>query len=166
VEDTVKRSTLVATTLAVAAAAGTGSIASPGPAGGWYSRLRKPAYQPPAAVFPIAWTTLYGDIAATSAAAIDGFRATGQEDKARQYSAALGINLALNAGWSWLFFRYHKLGASALGAAVLTVSSADLARRASQVNPRAGVALAAYPVWGAFATILSTHIWRLNRSIQ
>jgi translocator protein len=166
VEDTVKRSTLVATTLAVAAAAGTGSIASPGPAGGWYSRLRKPAYQPPAAVFPIAWTTLYGDIAATSAAAIDGFRATGQEDKARQYSAALGINLALNAGWSWLFFRYHKLGASALGAAVLTVSSADLARRAAQVNPRAGVALAAYPVWGAFATILSTHIWRLNRSIQ
>jgi translocator protein len=166
VEDTVKRSTLVATTLAVAAAAGTGSIASPGPAGGWYSRLRKPAYQPPAAVFPIAWATLYGDIAATSAAAIDGFRATGQEDKARQYSAALGINLALNAGWSWLFFRYHKLGASALGAAVLTVSSADLARRAAQVNPRAGVALAAYPVWGAFATILSTHIWRLNRSIQ
>jgi translocator protein len=166
VEDTVKRSTLVATTLAVAAAAGTGSIASPGPAGGWYSRLRKPAYQPPSVVFPVVWTALYGDIATTSALAIDRFRATGQDDKARRYAAALGVNLALNAGWSWLFFRYRKLGASVLGAAVLTVSSADLARRTAQADARAGVAASPYPVWCAFATVLSAHVWRLNRGFQ
>lgn len=161
-----KKSTLIATTLAVAAAAGTGSIASPGRAESWYSRVRKPAYQPPRAVFPLAWTALYADIAATSALAIDGYRSTGHDDKARNYATALGVNLLLNAGWSWLFFRYHKLGASALGAAVLTASSADLARRAAQADPRAGLALSAYPLWGAFATVLSTHIWRLNRGIQ
>ncbi|MGB7509033.1 MAG: tryptophan-rich sensory protein, partial [Mycobacterium sp.] len=27
----------------------------------------------------------------------------------------------------------------------------------------AGAALAAYPVWCAFATVLSTRIWQLNR---
>jgi translocator protein len=162
----VKRSTLAATTLAVATAAGTGSIASPGRAAGWYSRVRKPAYQPPRAVFPIAWTALYADIAATSAATIDGYRRAGRDDKARAYATALGVNLALNAGWTWLFFRFHKLGASALGAAVLTASSADLARRAAQGNPRAGLALLPYPLWGAFATVLSTHIWRLNRGIE
>jgi benzodiazapine receptor len=159
----VNRSTLAATSLAVAAAAGIGSIASPARVQSWYSRLRKPSYQPPRAAFPLAWTTLYGDIAATSAVAIDGFRANGQHDKANQYIAALGINLFLNAGWSWLFFRYHKLGASALGAGVLAASSADLVRRTAEADTRAGLALLPYPLWCGFATALSTHIWRLNR---
>jgi len=158
-----KRSTLAATTLAVATAAGTGSIASPRRVPTSYSRLHKPPYQPPGAAFPVVWTALYGDIAAASAVAIDAFREAGQDERARRYAAALSVNLLLNAGWSWLFFRYHKLGASALGAAVLTASSADLARRAGQANPRAAAALSAYPAWCAFATVLSTHIWRLNR---
>ena len=162
-EHTVKKSTLAATTVAVAAAAGTGSIASPGRTAGWYSRLRKPPYQPPGAVFPIVWTTLYGDIAATSAVAIDRFRAAGRDDAARRYVAALCANLIINAGWSWLFFRYHRLGASALGAAVLAVSSADLVRRTAQADPRAGLALSPYAVWCTFATFLATHVWRLNR---
>jgi translocator protein len=154
---------MAATTLAVAAAAGTGSIASPRRVPAWYSRLRKPPYQPPGAVFPAVWTTLYADIATTSALAINRFHAAGQRDKARRYAAALSANLLLNAGWSWLFFRYHKLGASALGAAALTASSADLARRTAEADPRAGLALSPYPLWCAFATVLSTHIWRLNR---
>ncbi len=157
------RSTLAATSLAVAAAAGSGSIASAKAVPAWYARLRKPPYQPPNAAFPLAWTTLYGDIAVTSAVAIDGFRAAGQPDKARRYAAALGVNLVLNAAWSWLFFRFHKLGASAAGAALLTASSADLARRAAQADPRAGLALSAYPLWCSFATTLATHVWRLNR---
>ncbi len=156
------KSVLAATTAAVAAAAASGSIASAKGIPAWYSRLRKPPYQPPNAAFPVAWTTLYGDIAATSAVAIDRFRTTGQQDKARRYAAALAVNLVLNAGWSWLFFGYHKLGASALGAAALTASSADLARRAAQADPRAGLALSAYPAWCAFATVLATHVWRLN----
>jgi tryptophan-rich sensory protein len=111
----------------------------------------------------VAWTTLYADIATSSAVAIDRLRATGQHDKARRYIAALSINLVLNAGWSWLFFRFHKLGASALGAAVLATSSADLARRTAEADRRAGLAIVAYPLWCTFATALATHVWRLNR---
>lgn len=157
------RSTLAATSLAVAATAVAGSIASGNAMSRWYSRLRKPTYQPPRAAFPTVWTTLYGDIAATSAVTIDRFRATGQHDKARGYAVALTVNLLLNAGWSWLFFRCHKLGASVVGAAALTASSADLVRRAAQATPRGGLALLPYPLWCGFATILSAHIWRLNR---
>jgi tryptophan-rich sensory protein len=159
----VNRSTLAATTLAVAAAAGTGSIAGPKRVPAWYSRLRKPPYQPPGAAFPVVWTALYGDIAATSAVAIDRLRTTGQHGKARRYVAALSVNLLLNAGWSWLFFRYHRLGAAALGAAALTASSADLVRRGAQADPWAGPALSPYPLWCAFATVLATHVWLLNR---
>ncbi|WP_172832007.1 tryptophan-rich sensory protein, partial [Mycobacterium asiaticum] len=68
---------------------------------------------------------LYTDIAATSAVTIDRLRATGRRDEARSYSIALAVNLVLNAGWSWLFFRFHKLGAS---------SRRPVARRRSMVT--------------------------------
>jgi tryptophan-rich sensory protein len=74
---------------AVATAAGAGSTASAKAVpDAWYSRLRTPPYQPPRAAFPAAWTTLYGDIAVTSAVALDRFRATHRQDKVRSYTAA------------------------------------------------------------------------------
>jgi benzodiazapine receptor len=162
----VNKQTLAATTLAVAAAAGLGSVASRPSTTGWYARLRKPRYVPPNGVFPVAWTTLYADISATSAVAIDRLRAAGRhgaDSEARNYVVALGVNLLLNAGWGWLFFKYHKLGASTIGAAALAASSADLARRTAAADARAGAALLPYPLWCAFATVMSGHIWVLNR---
>jgi tryptophan-rich sensory protein len=114
-------------------------------------------------VFPVAWTSLYTDIAVTSATAIDRLRAAGRQDEARNYVVALAVNLTLNAGWSWLFFRYQRLGASAVGAAVLAASSADLTRRTAAADPRAGAALLPYPLWCAFASAMSGHIGVLNR---
>jgi translocator protein len=161
--DNVNKVILAATTLAVAAAAGVGSVASRASASSWYSRLSKPSYVPPNAVFPVAWTSLYTDIATTSAAAIDRLRVTGRHEEARNYVVALGVNLILNAGWSWLFFKYHRLGASMVGAAVLAASSTDLTRRTARADPRAGAALLPYPLWAFFATAMSSHIWVLNR---
>jgi translocator protein len=159
----VNKQTLAATTLAVAAAAGVGSVASKPPVTRWYSRLRKPGYVPPNGVFPVAWTTLYADIAVSSATAIDRLRSAGRHDEARTYIVALAANLILNAGWTWVFFKYHKLGASAVGAVVLAASSADLARRTAAADRPAGAALLPYPLWCAFATAMSGHIWVLNR---
>lgn len=158
-----RKTTVLATSLATAAAAVTGSVASKSSVDTWYQTIRKPRYVPPNGVFPIAWTSLYADIATTSAAVIDRLRENRQDAAARAYIAALGTNLALNASWSWLFFKNHKLGASAVGAGLLAVSSADLARRAAAVDPKLGTALAPYPLWCTFATVMSTDIWRLNR---
>jgi len=79
------------------------------------------------------------------------------------YRGALGVNLVLNGGWSWLFFNRHQLGASAAAAAALIVSSADLASRAVSALGVRGAPLVACPLWCAFATVLSTHVWLLNR---
>ena len=157
------RKALVGTGLATAAAAVAGSAASREGVDGWYLKIRKPGYVPPNAVFPIAWTALYVDIAATSAAAIEKFRADGRDAKARGYIAALGANLALNAGWSWVFFGKRQLGPSVVVAAALAASSADLARRAGDADVKLGAALAPYPLWCTFATVMSADIWRLNR---
>lgn len=157
------RRTLWGTGLATAAAAVAGSVSSRRGVQGWYTTIRKPGYVPPNIVFPIAWTALYADIAVTSAAAIERLRADGRTARAGGYIGALAFNLILNAAWSWLFFGQRRLGTAALAAAGLAVSSADVARRAGEADAKLGVALAPYPLWCGFATVMSTDIWRLNR---
>ena len=75
---------------------------------------------------------------------------------------ALAVNLVLNTGWSWLFFRGHRPWLAAAECAVLTASSADLVRRVGAADRRAGFALAPYPAWCAFATALTVAIARRN----
>lgn len=157
------RKALLGTGLATAAAAVVGSMAGRDGVQGWYTTIRKPDYVPPNAVFPIAWTALCADIAATSAAVIERFRSDGDDGKARGYTAALGANLVLNAGWSWVFFGKRRLGPASVAAVALAASSADLARRAADADPKFGAALAPYPLWCTFAAVMSTDIWRLNR---
>ncbi len=148
---------------AFTAAALGGLATAPAVQSAWYRRLKKPGFQPPRQAFPIAWNILYTDIAVVSASTIDGLNDRGESAQAQAYTRALAVNLALNAGWSWIFFNRRRLGPATVVAGALTVSSADLARRAAAVNPTAGAALAAYPLWCTFATVLSTRIWQLNR---
>jgi len=156
--------TLVKTAGAAFVTAAVGGLAS-GPAveSDWYEKLRKPSFQPPRQAFPIVWPLLYADIAVVSAATVDQLDEQGRSDEARAYSLRLALNLVLNAGWSWLFFNRRWLGASAVGAAALTASSADLARRSVAVRGAPAAPLALYPLWCAFATALSSRIWWLNR---
>ncbi|WP_081635259.1 TspO/MBR family protein [Nocardia sp. BMG111209] len=142
----------------VAAAALAGAAAS-GSSSQWYRRLDKPGYQPPRQVFPLAWTSLYADIIVTTTAALH----RGSAGQRRGLRAALAVNMLLNGSWTWVFFRAHRLGAATAVAAALTVSSADLTRRTA-AGSRRGWWLAAYPVWCAFATVLSADIWNRNRS--
>jgi tryptophan-rich sensory protein len=147
----------------VTATAVLGGLASRPAQSTWYENLKKPPYQPPRQAFPIVWPVLYADIAVTSAATLDQLEEGGQHQQRRAYMAALVANLVLNGGWSWLFFNQRRLGTSAITAAALTVSSADLTRRSISVHGAKAAPLAAYPTWCAFATALSTHIWALNR---
>jgi tryptophan-rich sensory protein len=148
---------------AVATTAAAGSVASRDVSSAWYADLDKPPIQPPGPVFPVVWTTLYADLALTAARALDRLEAAGRHDEAAAYRRALAANLVLNAGWSWVFFRAHRLGPAVGVAALLALSSADLARRTGRVSPPAAAALAAYPAWCGFATVLSGEIWRRNR---
>lgn len=157
-----RAATLAKTAGAVFATAAVGGLASRPAESAWYAKLKKPSFQPPRQAFPIVWPILYADIAAVSAATLDELDGTAPV-KARAYRVALAANLVLNGGWTWLFFNQHRLGASAVAAAALTASSADLTRRGIAARgPGAGV-LAPYPLWCAFATALSSSIWWLNR---
>ncbi|WP_131103219.1 tryptophan-rich sensory protein [Ornithinimicrobium sufpigmenti] len=159
------------TAAAVTATSVLGGLAT-APDNRWYRRLDKPAWQPPAAAFPIVWATLYADIALVSGLTLDDLdrRAAGEggdarraDRKRRAYERALGINLALNASWSASFFRARRPALAAAHSAALAVSAADLARRAGRVRDTRGWALAPYAAWCAFATVLSGELARRNR---
>lgn len=166
-----KLMTVVWTAAATAATAAAGGIATD-PDSGWYRRLRKPEWQPPAIAFPVVWTALYADLAVSSAAALDSGGAAAdtpdtpgggtRQRELAAYRGALAANLVLNAAWSWLFWRARRPWLAAAECAVLTASSIDLMRRTHRLNRGAGVALAPYAVWCGFATVLSTAIARLN----
>lgn len=129
----------------------------------WYRKLDKPKWQPPAWVFPIAWTALYTDIAAVSGKVLAEAEEQGDDAQLRTYPKALLLNLVLNFGWSFTFFKAKKLGPAAVIAAALAASSSDLAKKAGRTDPVLGKALSPYSLWTTFATALSTDIWRRNR---
>ncbi len=158
-----RRARNLATTAGLVAATATAGSLATEPDGGWYRGLEKPSWQPPPEAFPIVWSTLYADIAITSAAVLNELDRRGATEHAADFRKALAGNLALNGGWSWLFFRAHNLPASTLGAGVLALNSLRLVRRAGRVDRRFGLALAPYAVWTAFATVLAGVVWSLNR---
>ncbi|GAA6526003.1 tryptophan-rich sensory protein [Intrasporangium sp. DVR] len=159
---------LALTAGAVTATALVGSLATQ-PNSRWYRNLDLPAWQPPKAAFPIVWTLLYADIAASAAAVLTELDRSAEPAEARtgsprdRFLAALAGNLVLNAGWSVIFWRGRSPGVAAVEAAALTASGAHLARRAAAVQPVAGRALVPYAVWCGFATVLSAAIHRRNR---
>jgi benzodiazapine receptor len=149
---------LARTSAAVAAAAVIG-VRGTDVTSRWYRHLDKPAWQPPGAAFGPAWTTLYGLMAVASARTLDRLDEPAER---RAFARALGANLALNAGWNWLFFRARR-PRWALAEILLTeMSTLDLTRRAARVDRPAAKMLMPYVGWVAFATALNASIARRN----
>jgi translocator protein len=127
------------------------------PTSSWFRDLRKPPWYPPPATFGIVWTGLYAGMAWAGGEVLER---AGTERPG--FARAAVLNLALHAGWTPVFFRAHRPWLAALESACLTVSTADLIRRAGRVSPGARVVLLPYAVWTAFATALSADIARRN----
>jgi uncharacterized protein YbjT (DUF2867 family)/tryptophan-rich sensory protein len=161
IDPTAWRRTLRRTGAAVGAAAVVGSALT-APDSTWYQRLDKPAWQPPPAAFPVVWSALYGGITVATASALAELTEQGRASQARDLERALRANMVLNAGWSGAFFRARRPWLAAAESAVLTVSAADLARRARPAGRGKAAVLGAYAGWCAFATVLSTAIARRN----
>lgn len=134
----------------VVAAAAIGALASRD-AAAVYQRLERPSWAPPGAVFGPAWTVLYGTIGYT------GWRMW-------RHGAGLsawtlhGLQLALNAAWSPVFFTRRDKRASlviiaALDAAI-TAQISVLVRR----DRLTATGLVPYLCWSGFATALNAAV--------
>jgi tryptophan-rich sensory protein len=152
---------LATTGVAAVVSAGLGVVATT-PDAGWYDDLEKPPWDPPKLAYPLVWTPLYADIAITTAAAITALEEQGLPARAKELRTALAINLVLNTGWSVLFWRVRRPWLSAVWCGLLTTQSLELVRLLREVDPSLHHALAPYPAWCAFATVLNADIARRN----
>lgn len=126
----------------------------------WYRSLDLPGWQPPGPVIGQIWTVLY---ALTAGATGRAWARSGRVQR-RRLAGTLGVNLALNAAWPWVFFRWHRpvVGVAVIG--VLEASTIMLAREVARADRKAAVALLPYLGWNAFALVLNARIAALNRA--
>ena len=125
----------------------------------WYPTLEKPSWNPPAWVFGPVWTALY---ALMAVAAWLVFRE--RLDHAILAPLALyGVQLALNALWSYLFFGLRNPLAGLVEIGVLWAAILGTLVLFWTVRPMAGWLLVPYLAWVSFAAFLNFALWRLNK---
>lgn len=139
----------------VAIAAASGIFFEPG---AWYAALVKPAFTPPAYVFPPVWTALY---VAMAFSAWLVWRRWGWHG-ARLALSLFFAQLALNALWSWLFFGLHRPGLALLDLVLLWVLLLATLLAFGARHRGAALLLVPYFVWVSYAGVLNAAIWRLN----
>lgn len=139
----------VAVLLVVIYAVGSGRWVGTGSA--WYLSLTQPAWQPPPAVFGLAWT--YNFLALTVVGV--AMAVIGSPVRIAVFLATLAVSIACALAWAYLFYVPHSLVAAAVAltaAALVTVVPVIVA-----FAERAwlGWLLVPYLAWLAIATSLS-----------
>lgn len=124
----------------------------------WYHRLDKPGFTPPDAAFGAVWPMLETGLA------VGGYRLLrAPSDPTRNAAVGLWLlNTAMVGGWTQLFFRKRRLGASALASGAMVATGAAYVATAAQVDRPAAAAGVPFVAWLGFATLLAERIWRDN----
>jgi len=123
----------------------------------WYPTLAKPVWNPPAAVFGPVWTVLY------ILMGVAGWLAwtAGTTDR-KKTMIPFGIQLALNAVWSFLFFGLQRPGWAAVEIVLLWLAIVWTVMAFCKIRTVAAALLLPYLLWVTFAALLNITIWRLN----
>ena len=124
----------------------------------WYRQLDKPGFTPPDAAFGAVWPVLETGLA------IGGYRLL-RRPSGTARNAAVGLwllNTAMVGGWTQLFFRQKRLGASAAASGAMVGTGAAYVVVAAKVDRPAAVAAIPFVAWLGFATLLAERIWRNN----
>ena len=130
-------------------------------AGRFYGLLQKPVWAPPAWLFGPAWLVLYITmaVAAWRVWRIGGFAAAPTE------LTAYGVQLVLNAAWSWFFFVRHTGIGATVEVLLLWLSVAVTMVLFWQRDAIAGILFLPYLAWVTFASALTISVWRRNPTL-
>ena len=125
---------------------------------GWYAALDKPVFNPPAWLFAPVWTILYVamGVAAWRVACLPG--SAERTLALRQF----GVQLALNAAWTPVFFGTRSLGGSVVVIVLLAIAIVVTIQRFHPLDKVAAWLLAPYLAWVAFASVLSVSLLTRN----
>lgn len=124
----------------------------------WYAGLRKPTWTPPAWLFGPVWTALY--VAMAVAGWLIWHRAGWQDG--RLALTLFALQLVLNGAWSFIFFKFHRVGWAFVDIVVLWVAIAATIVTFAAVSQVSSLLLVPYLVWVSYAGALNLAIWRMN----
>jgi len=127
----------------------------------WYAGLVKPSFNPPDEVFGPVWTVLY---VLMGVAAWRVWRSA-DRDTTRGPLTLFALQLAINLGWSVVFFGLHKIASAVATIVVLDVAVLVTMLAFRAVDQVAALLMLPYVAWVAFATLLNVAIWRLNPAV-
>ena len=144
------------------AAAGVGGLFTAPGVRDWYPTLHKPTWTPPGWLFGPVWTALYLCIAM---AGILGWRKAGFGG-AKLAMTLFGVQLILNAGWSFVFFGLRQPGWGFAEIVVLWMSILATTVTLFRISTPSGVLFVPYLLWVTFAAALNFAIWRLNVGVH
>ncbi len=136
-----------------------GSIFTVSSVGSWYMGLNKPSFNPPSWVFGPVWITLYVMMG------IALFLVWNMDPSTEGRKTALilfGVQLVLNALWSYLFFGAQSPLLGLIGIVVLLGFIIATTVLFCKVNKVAAYLMIPYILWVSFASVLNFAIWRLN----
>lgn len=128
----------------------------------WFANLKKPTWNPPNWLFAPVWTTLFIMMAV---AAWLVWRNSWQSDRWAKSRLALswfGIQLALNVGWSVLFFGFQRPGFALIEIVILWLAIAITGYLFARHSKIAAILMVPYLCWVSFASVLNWAIWSLN----
>jgi benzodiazapine receptor len=123
---------------------------------GWYATLIHPVLSPPNWLFAPVWTALYVVMAV---AAWRVWRVAGTRSIEMLLYA---IQLALNFGWSAVFFGLHRIGLALVEILVLDLAILITALLFFRRDKLAGLLLLPYLGWTLFASLLNHDLSLLN----
>jgi benzodiazapine receptor len=125
---------------------------------GWYATLNQPSFNPPNWIFGPVWTLLYILMGISLFLVV-------KRDRSKERNVAIFVfltQLALNFGWSIIFFYYHLIGFALLEIILLWISIITMLFLFYKIKPAAAYINIPYLLWVAFATVLNASYYILN----
>jgi translocator protein len=126
----------------------------------WYATLIKPPFSPPNFLFGPVWTLLY-ILMGVSLALV--WQKGLKTRKIREALYLFGVQLALNAIWSPVFFGAKNVFLALIIIILMWLFILKTIIAFGKINKVASYLLYPYIAWVSFATILNFSIWILNR---
>lgn len=124
----------------------------------WYQNLAKPTWQPEPGTIGLAWSIIYPLMVIASTLVLI------KTEAPRLWWTAFGINLLLNAVWSWIFFVWQQPATGSVFLALLWISVLSLVVIAAQTWWLPTLLLVPYLFWVSVACAVNFTIARLNAS--
>jgi len=123
----------------------------------WYTTLNRPLLTPPGWLFGPVWTLLYAMMAIALWLVWES-----PTPKKSPAITAFGIQLALNALWSPLFFYLKNPGLAFIEIILLWISIIATLYLFKRHSKTAALLLVPYLLWVSFAVYLNLFFWLLN----